>query len=69
VRRALRRHLLELLLMTPICAVAVATTLLDPWAAALIFTGTAVALYAGGEAMRAFTDGEAAETSKERQST
>jgi hypothetical protein len=70
VRRALLRHLLVLLLMAPIFAVAVATTLLDPWAAALIFIGMAIALYAGGEAMRVFTDGDAAaDTSKERQST
>ncbi|NUR74487.1 MAG: hypothetical protein HOU81_27070 [Hamadaea sp.] len=69
MRRALRRHLLVLLLMVPICAVAVVTTLLDPWAAALIFTGMAIALGAGGEAMRAFTDGDAADSSKERQTT
>lgn len=69
MRRALRRHLLALLLMVPIFAVAVVTTLLDPWAAALIFSGMAIALGAGGEAMRAFTDGDAADSSKERQTT
>jgi len=76
VRRALRRHLLVLLFMAPICCGAVGTTLLDAWAAALVFTGLAVALHAGGAALRAFTDGRhegagppAIQTSEERRST
>ncbi|NUT33984.1 MAG: hypothetical protein HOV79_13015 [Hamadaea sp.] len=51
-----RRPWLLALVLIPTLCVVVGTTVLDTWAGALIFLGLAVALHAGGGAMRAFAE-------------